>query len=171
MRYRDAAAFRQALEQRLKSRAAGDEAGLARDRKRIVFQRLLARLSAVVPGRWLLKGGFALDLRLAGRARSTKDVDIEWRANEEELLDALIEAAEHDAGDLKPVLTISLGSILDLCLAATFAHGIRGWLTCTTASPTRNTSPTHTSVSVAPSTVKFSPMAPGRRSSPSRSFQ
>jgi hypothetical protein len=53
----------------------------------------------VSPGRWLLKGGFALDLRLAGRARATKDVDTEWRADEEDLLDALIEAAEHDAGD------------------------------------------------------------------------
>lgn len=93
---RDAAAFRQALEQRLEARAAGDGARLARDRKRIVFERLLARLLATAPGDWLLKGGFALDLRLAGRARATRDVDIEWRAEEEGLLDALIEAAAYD---------------------------------------------------------------------------
>ncbi len=99
MRYRDAPAFRQALEQRLKMRAAGDGARLARDRKRIVFERLLARLVTTAPGRWLLKGGFALDLRLAERARATKDMDIDWRAHEEGLLGALIEAAEHDAGD------------------------------------------------------------------------
>lgn len=47
----------------------------------------------------MLKGGFALDLRLAARARSTKDVDIEWRAAEDELADTLLDAAEHDAGD------------------------------------------------------------------------
>lgn len=72
MRYRDATAFRTALEQRLKDRAAGDGAQLARDRKRVAFDRLLARLLTVAEGRWLLKGGFALDLRLAARARSTK---------------------------------------------------------------------------------------------------
>lgn len=99
MKYRDAAALRQALEQRLKTRAAGDGARLARDRKRVAFERLLARLAATAPGRWLLKGGFALDLRLAEHARATRDVDIEWQADEEALLDALIEAAEHGAGD------------------------------------------------------------------------
>lgn len=99
MRYQDATAFRQALEQRLKDRANGNGAPLVRDRKRVAFDRLLARLLAVAHRRWLLKGGFALDLRLAERARSTKDVDIEWRAGEEELLDALLDAASHDAGD------------------------------------------------------------------------
>jgi len=99
MRYGDPAAFRMALEQRLKDRAAGGGARLARDRKRVAFDRLLARLITVAEGRWLLKGGFALELRLAARARTTKDVDIEWRANEGELLDALLDAADHDADD------------------------------------------------------------------------
>lgn len=99
MRYRDAAAFRQALEQRLKTRAAGDGARLARERKRVVFDRLLARLAAVAPDTWLLKGGFALELRLAERARATKDVNLDWQAAEEELLDTLIAATAHDAGD------------------------------------------------------------------------
>ena len=99
MRYRDAVAFRQALEQRLRDGAAGDGALLARDRKRVVFERFLSRLLAVAPGSWMLKGGFALDLRLPERARTTRDVDIQWHGEEEELLDALIEAAAHDAGD------------------------------------------------------------------------
>ncbi len=55
MRYGDAVAFRQALEWRLKTRAAGDGARLARDRKRVVFERFLARLLAAAPGGWLLK--------------------------------------------------------------------------------------------------------------------
>lgn len=97
MRYRDATAFRQALEERLKTRAHGDGAQLARDRKRVVFNRLLARLLAVAEGRWLLKGGFALELRLAGRARATKDVDIDWQADEEQLLETLIDAVDYFA--------------------------------------------------------------------------
>jgi hypothetical protein len=57
-----------ALEQRLRDRAP-DGASLARDRKRVAFDRLLARLVTVAEGRWVLKGGFALDLRLDARAR------------------------------------------------------------------------------------------------------
>jgi len=99
VKYADASAFRMALEQRLKDAAGDDGARLARDRKRIAFDRLLARLAATGPEQWLLKGGFALELRLRDRARATKDVDLEWQADGEELLDALIDAAEHDAGD------------------------------------------------------------------------
>lgn len=99
MRYGDPIAFRQALEQRLKDQANGNGARLARMRKRVAFDCLLARLANVAPGQWLLKGGFALDLRMPTRARSTKDVDIEWRAAESELLDTLIDAAAHDQGD------------------------------------------------------------------------
>jgi Nucleotidyl transferase AbiEii toxin, Type IV TA system len=98
MRYGDAAAFRMALEQRLRDRAA-DGASLARDRKRVAFDRLLARLVVVAEGRWVLKGGFALDLRFDARARSTKDVDIEWRAPEGEMTDALLDAAAEETGD------------------------------------------------------------------------
>ena len=93
LRYGDAVAFRQALEQRLRTHAAGEGARLGRDRKRIAFDRLLARLEEAAPDRWLLKGGFALDLRLADRARTTRDVDIEWQAAEDELHETLIEAA------------------------------------------------------------------------------
>jgi hypothetical protein len=99
VKYPDAAEFRQALEQRLKTRAGGDGARLARDRKRVAFDRLLARLTITAPERWLLKGGFALDLRLVERARATKDIDIDWHAAEEELLDTLLDAAEHETGD------------------------------------------------------------------------
>jgi hypothetical protein len=105
MKYGDAPAFRQALEHRLKSRSVGDGAGLARDRKRVAFDRLLARLLSVAPGQWLLKGGFALDLRLLDRARATKDIDIDWQDDRNALLDALIDASDHDAGDFF-ILTI-----------------------------------------------------------------
>ncbi|HEY4810480.1 MAG TPA: nucleotidyl transferase AbiEii/AbiGii toxin family protein [Solirubrobacteraceae bacterium] len=99
MRYTHATAFRQSLEERLKTRAHGDGAQLARDRKRVAFDRLLARLRAVADGQWLLKGGFALELRLAGHARATKDIDIDWQADEEQMPEMLIDAAGHDPGD------------------------------------------------------------------------
>ena len=59
MKYRDETAFRQALQQRLKDRADGDGALLVRNRKRVAFDRLLARLLAVAQEQWVLKGGFA----------------------------------------------------------------------------------------------------------------
>jgi hypothetical protein len=99
VRYRDAVTFRQALEQRLKDQAGTDGTVLVRYRKRVAFDRLLARLLAVAPRRWLLKGGFALDLRLSARARSTKDVDIEWWAAEGELLEALLDISSYEADD------------------------------------------------------------------------
>lgn len=99
MRYSTAAAFRRALEERLKTRADGDPARIGRDRKRVVFDRPLARLAVVAPDAWVLKGGFALDLRLGAAARTTRDVDLAWRADEEQVLNVLIEAAACDLGD------------------------------------------------------------------------
>lgn len=92
MRYRTSAAFRAALEDRLKT-AQRDGVGLARLRKRVVFERLLARLQVVAPGVWVLKGGFALELRLGARARATKDIDVDWAIGEEEAVGLLLEAA------------------------------------------------------------------------------
>lgn len=84
MKYASASAFRRGLEDHLKARAAGDGSRIARDRKRVVFDRFLARLVAVAPGDWALKGGFALDLRLSDRARSTKDVDLAWASDDDD---------------------------------------------------------------------------------------
>ena len=56
MKYTSAAAFRQALEQRLKNEAASAGLGLARLRKRVAFELFLRRLLAVAPNRWVLKG-------------------------------------------------------------------------------------------------------------------
>ena len=76
MKYTNAAAFRQALEQRLKNEAAATGLGLARLRKRVAFELFLRRLLAVAPDRWVLKGALALDFRLATTTRSTKDIDL-----------------------------------------------------------------------------------------------
>jgi hypothetical protein len=55
---------------------------LDRLRKLVAFDRDLARLVAVAPDRWVLKGGVALDLRLRDRARTTVDLDLGRRDNE-----------------------------------------------------------------------------------------
>ena len=98
MRYATDHAFRTALEARIKQGQTGS-AGVSRLRKRIVFERLLARLVAQAPGEWVLKGGFALELRLGDVARSTKDADFEWRLDEEEAVEMLLAAAALDLGD------------------------------------------------------------------------
>lgn len=93
MKYATPAAFRAALEARLNAaaRAGGRPVGSAR--KLVAFTRLLARLERTAPDRWVLKGGFALELRLPGQARTTRDVDIDWAASLDEATNALVEAA------------------------------------------------------------------------------
>ncbi len=76
MRYATAAAFRQALDDRLKAEAANTGLGLARLRKRVAFELFLRRLVAVAPDRWVLKGALALDFRLDVATRPTKDIDL-----------------------------------------------------------------------------------------------
>jgi predicted nucleotidyltransferase component of viral defense system len=99
MRYTSAGAFRTALETRLKN-AQSEGVGISRLRKRVVFERLLARLQAVAPDGWFVKGGFALELRLGENARTTKDVDIDWTLGEPEATDLLLDAAAHEMDDL-----------------------------------------------------------------------
>jgi predicted nucleotidyltransferase component of viral defense system len=93
VKYATPAAFRAALEARLNAaaRAGGRPVGSAR--KLVAFTRLLARLERTAPERWVLKGGFALELRLPGQARATRDVDIDWVASLDEATSALVEAA------------------------------------------------------------------------------
>jgi hypothetical protein len=95
MRYGTAAAFRIALEERLRTRSRDTGESIERLRKLVAFDRLLARLVAVAPERWLLKGGLALDYRLGDRARTTKDVDLQ-RQDGEAAANADFRAAEQD---------------------------------------------------------------------------
>ncbi len=49
---------------------------MTRLRKMVSFDRFLARLAEEEPEVWIVKGGFALQLRLGARARTTKDIDV-----------------------------------------------------------------------------------------------
>ena len=81
-RYATAAAFRRALEDRLKDIAGKQGVDLQRLRRQVAFDRLLARLFHVGPPLalpWVLKGGYAMELRIKG-ARTTKDIDLTMRS-------------------------------------------------------------------------------------------
>jgi hypothetical protein len=67
----------------------------------IAYRRLLARLFEVQPERWVVKGGAALLLRLDPN-RTSNDIDLAYVAEAGEhavALEALADAAAHDAGD------------------------------------------------------------------------
>jgi hypothetical protein len=80
-RYVTANALRTALEARLYDRARRDGVDLQRLRRQVAFDRLLARMfdpSHSIGDDWVLKGGYALELRFS-EARSTKDLDLTAR--------------------------------------------------------------------------------------------
>lgn len=90
-------AFKQALEQRLKSSSAtGMDFG--RRRQLLVFDRFLARLTQVAGDAVTLKGGLVLELRLE-RERTTKDIDVRMMGSPRDVLERLQEAGRLDLGD------------------------------------------------------------------------
>ena len=74
--YKTPHAFRAALEAQLRNIAHSRGTDLQRLQRRVAFDRLLARFFAQDDPPWLLKGGYALELRLEDRARSTLDLDM-----------------------------------------------------------------------------------------------
>jgi Nucleotidyl transferase AbiEii toxin, Type IV TA system len=86
MKYTSATAFRQALDDRLKTEAQSTGLSLGRLRKRVAFELFLRRLVAVAPDRWVLKGAFALDLRLDVATRPTKDIDLNRDDDEQDAI-------------------------------------------------------------------------------------
>lgn len=99
MKYATPGAFRTALEQRLRTTAREADLPVIRLRKLVVFERLLARLLIVAPDRWLLKGALALDLRLGGRSRTTKDMDLARDDDDEAAATDLLAAQAVNLGD------------------------------------------------------------------------
>jgi len=101
-----AAAFRQSVEERLRQRA--EERGVAVNglRLKLLMERLLARLFAEPDAPWLLKGGYAMELRFRPRARTTRDLDLAVPASGQSsslalvtLREAMQQAAARPAGD------------------------------------------------------------------------
>jgi len=101
VKYGTPAVFRRALEDRLRAQSLENNQPLARLRKMVAFDRFLARLGRKEPQAWVVKGGFALQLRLGNRARTTKDIDVSAmnRWTREETIAHLVAAVSLDLGD------------------------------------------------------------------------
>jgi hypothetical protein len=99
MTYGSGAAFRRALEERLRAESLQTGVPLVRLRKLVVFDRFLARLTHDQPDAWVVKGGYALQLRLGDRARTTKDIDVLLVVPTANLHQLIVRAALRDLGD------------------------------------------------------------------------
>lgn len=105
-RFKTAADFRKSLENRLKNMAMEKGDNLQRLRRKVAFDRLLARLFFAEEQNFFLKGGYAMELRLK-TARATKDIDLtslKRLKGESDLLSAVIleelrTLAQQDLGD------------------------------------------------------------------------
>jgi hypothetical protein len=106
--YASAGALRRALEDRLRQTATAEQVDLARLRRQVAFDRLLARLFHSDEAPWALKGGYAMELQLRV-ARTTVDIDLTLPASlnlssggapaTTTVRETLQEAASRDLGD------------------------------------------------------------------------
>lgn len=99
MTYASPRALRIALEHRLLNTSRDTGIALDRLRRRVLFERIVARLQTAEPGVWVLKGGMALEVRLKDAARLTKDIDVGLRdvvADADDLHERLIDGLSND---------------------------------------------------------------------------
>ncbi|QDG52088.1 nucleotidyl transferase AbiEii/AbiGii toxin family protein [Persicimonas caeni] len=86
--YPNPSAFEQALKARVKRRAREMGVGFNRVLQIVLFERFLARVYEAVGDAVILKGGFAMELRLS-RARTTKDIDMRIEGALDDVVDRL----------------------------------------------------------------------------------
>ena len=123
--YATAGAFRRALEERLKRASLTDQIDLNRLRRQVSFDRLLARLFREEPAPWVLKGGYALELRFKA-ARSTVDIDLTLQR---------VGAATSAGGDANQIVREMLQSVADIPLGDWFEYAIGSPVMDLTAAP------------------------------------
>ena len=97
-RYATPAAFKEALEARLRSEAQRTARDQNRLRLRLVMDRFAGRVALEYGEAMVVKGGVVLELRLA-EARATKDLDLHLRGQPGEALSRLQRAGRSDLGD------------------------------------------------------------------------
>lgn len=105
-RYASATAFRRALEDHLQQWAVAENLDIQRLRRQVAFDRLLARLFQEKNPPWLLKGGYAMELRLKS-ARTTRDIDLAIRPH-------LLRKGGWDENATAVLETLRNGAALDL---------------------------------------------------------
>jgi hypothetical protein len=101
-KYATGAALRTALEERLKRESREEGIDLQKLRRKVAFDRFLARLFRAPDTGWVLKGGYAMELRFH-TARATRDLDFTVRFAPSDRSDGLLrrlqDAGATDAGD------------------------------------------------------------------------
>lgn len=97
--YASPAAFRAAVETRLRHRARRLEIPAYIVRRQTGLERLMVRLTKVAPDRWALKGGFGLETRLGDKARVSVDLDADHVHGADSARADLQRAAVEDVGD------------------------------------------------------------------------
>jgi hypothetical protein len=105
-----------ALETRLKTIEKQEGIDLLRLRRQVSFDRLLARFFAERAAPWLLKGGYAMELRVQ-TARNTKDIDLSLPASAEpEIRGQVLKRLQSRAGvDLGDFFAFTIGEpMMDL---------------------------------------------------------
>lgn len=113
-KFRSATDFRRSLENRLQNIARETNNDLQRLRRKIAFDRLLARLFVENNPRFYLKGGYSMELRLS-TARATKDIDLtflERASSNDDLLNQIMleELRELASKDLNDFLIYQIGA-------------------------------------------------------------
>lgn len=74
-KYKTPSAFLSALTDRLKRKSREEGIDFQRLRRMVTFDRFLLRLFHQEPSPWILKGGYAMELRVS-HPRATKDIDL-----------------------------------------------------------------------------------------------
>ncbi len=105
--YKTAEAFRIALETRLAKLVGSSGMTIERLRQQVAFDRFLARLFQTDDLDYLVKGGYAMELRLRHRARFSRDLDL---------------AAKHEKGCNDP-------QVIQAKLQTLAAKDLRDWFT------------------------------------------
>jgi hypothetical protein len=123
--YATAGAFRRALEERLKGASLAELIDPNRLRRQVAFDRLLARLFREEPAPWVLKGGYALELRFKA-ARSTVDIDLTLQR---------VVAATSASGDTNQVVREMFQNVADVPLGDWFEYVIGPPVMDLTAAP------------------------------------
>lgn len=106
-RFANPAAFKKSLEARIRTLAEQRNIPTNTLRLKLGIERLLARLFAMAHPPWVLKGGYAMELRYRPRARTTRDIDLtcaavgdmRFQTRLRLVRDQLQAAAEADLGD------------------------------------------------------------------------
>lgn len=91
-RYENADALRRALMDRLRTQSLASGQPVNTLLTKVMMERLLARLFEDERGPWLLKGGYAFELRYRPNARTTRDLDLSVLGAREESAKAKLEA-------------------------------------------------------------------------------